>query len=124
LYQIKRKKIMKNKKEFMLLFSFNTNNSHTPSNEELTEIHEQWGAYIGYLALQEKLVSTYQLSEQGATVSAKARVKKSITVANNYSVGGNMVINANSLKEALTIAKACPILKMNGMVEVRNIQTM
>jgi hypothetical protein len=115
---------MKNKKEFMLLFRMDTNTSMPTTDEELTEMHEQWGAYIGYLALQEKLVSTYQLGDQGATVSSAAKVKKGVAIANDLCVGGNMIVKANSLKEALTIAKGCPILQMNGTVEVRSILAM
>jgi hypothetical protein len=43
-----------------LLFRFEpTNEQHTP--EQLQEMHNQWGGFIGNIATQGKLVSTHQL---------------------------------------------------------------
>lgn len=47
-----------------------------------------------------------------------------IHISDNQTLGGNMIIRANSINEAAEIAKNCPILSIGGMVEVRFIQPM
>lgn len=106
--------------EFMLLFRFEPSNDYQPTEAELNEQHQLWGAFIGNIAIQEKLVSTHQLGFTGKRISAD----KSVSVAENQTIGGNMIIKANSLDQAVEMAKECPILLMGGTVEVRNIMSM
>ncbi|MCU0327330.1 MAG: YciI family protein [Spirosomaceae bacterium] len=115
---------MKSSNEFMLLFRFEPNFNYQPSAEEMAQMHQQWGSYIGGLAIQEKLVGTHQLGFEGVKVSADQSVNDGIVIAENQTLGGNMVVKANSLAEAVEIAKGCPILMMGGNVEVRNILPM
>lgn len=114
---------MKSSKEFMLLFRFEPNFNFQPSAEEEALMHQQWGAYIGGLAIQEKLVGTHQLGFEGVRVSIKS-VNEGIVIAENQTLAGNMVVRANSMQEAIEIAKGCPILLMGGNVEVRDILPM
>ena len=44
-----------------------------------------------------------------------------VYTSNKENVGGYMLIKANSIEEASVFAKECPIIKMGGSVEVRNI---
>ncbi len=115
---------MKSSKEFMLLFRFEPNFNFQPSPEETSLMHQQWGAYFGGLAIQEKLVSTHQLGFEGMKISAHQSVNEGILIAENQTLGGNMIVKANSIQEAVEIAKGCPILLMGGNVEVRNILPM
>jgi hypothetical protein len=115
---------MKSNKEFMLLFRYETDSTHQVSDAQMATIHEQWGAYIGNIAIQEKLVSTHQLGDKGIQVLNKRKLKKGVCIADKYALGGNMVINVTSLQAAIKIAKQCPILQMGGTVEVRTIQPM
>jgi hypothetical protein len=115
---------MKKSNEFMLLFRFEPNLNHSPSKKEQIKMHQQWGAYIGGLVISEKLVSTYQLGFEGIKVKPNKSVSDGILIADNQTIGGNMIIKAIDLKEAAEIAKNCPILQMGGNVEVRSIQIM
>lgn len=115
---------MKSSKEFMLLFRFEPNFNFQPSAEEEALMHQQWGAYIGGLAIQEKLVGTHQLGFEGVKISADQSVNDGILIAENQTMAGNMVVKANSIQEAVEIAKGCPILMMGGNVEVRDILPM
>lgn len=115
---------MKNSNEFMLLFRFEPNFSYQPTAEELTQMHQAWGGYIGGLAISEKLVSTYQLGFEGLKVSADKSMVDGILIAENQTLGGNMIVKAADLNEAAEIAKGCPILQMGGNVEVRSINPM
>ncbi len=115
---------MVQKKEFMLLFRFEPTNDYQPTAIEIGEMHQQWGSFIGNIALQEKLVSTHQLGFEGKQISADQSVIGGIHVANNQTLAGNMVVRANSLDEAVEMAKHCPILRSGGTVEVRDITPM
>jgi hypothetical protein len=115
---------MKNSNEFMLLFRFQPDFSQQPSPEELAEMGQQWGAYFGGLAMQEKLVSTHQLGFEGVQVSADHTVTEGIHIVNHMTMGGNLIVRANTIAEATEIAKGCPILLMGGTVEVRSITPM
>lgn len=108
----------------MLVFRFAPNLDHQPSPEELSHMKTLWGEYIGNVLLQEKLVHTHQLGFEGKRVSSDLSVQDEIVIANNYTLGGNMVVRAHSIEEATEIAKGSPILKMGGTVEVRNILPM
>jgi len=105
----------------MMIFRFTPNFEYEPTAEELTQMKEQWGSFIGNIAIQEKLISTYQLGFEGKQVSADLSTSEGISISENQTLGGNMVVKANSLEEVTTMAKDCPILKMGGTVEVRSI---
>ena len=108
-------------KEFMLLFRFESSNDYQSSEEESEAQKNQWGAFIGNIALQEKLVSTHQLGFNGQQVASDQSTTNGIHQANGETLGGNMIVKAHSMEEAVEMAKGCPILLMGGTVEVRDI---
>jgi hypothetical protein len=112
------------KNEFMFVFRFEPNNNTQPTQAEMDEMHQQWGAFIGNIAIQEKLVSTHQLSFEGKQIDANKNVTEGICIANKLTIAGNMIVMANTIDEAVDMAKNCPILFMGGTVEVRAIQPM
>jgi hypothetical protein len=116
--------MMVQQNEFMLLFRFQPDMSTQPTEAELNEMHQQWGAFIGNIAIREKLVNTYQLGFEGVQISADQTDQEGILVAAGQTVAGTMVVRAHSLTEATDLAKDCPILLMGGTVEVRSIQPM
>ena len=110
--------------EFMLVFRYEPNNSYQPTEAEMNEMHQHWGAFIGQIAMQEKLVSTHQLGFEGKQIFADRSVAEGIHVSDNQTLGGNMIVKAGTMDEAVEMAKNCPILMMGGAVEVRAIQPM
>lgn len=108
----------------MLLFRYPANSTEAPSEEALGEMHRKWGAFIGNLALQEKLLSTHQLGEHGCQLHANGSMEQGLQMQAGIAIGGNMIVRASSLHEAADMAKHCPILLMGGSVEVRDIQPM
>ena len=110
-------------KEFMLLFRFEPTQAE-PAQEQENEMHKQWGAFIGGVAAQGKLVSTHQLGFEGRQIGAGQTVDEGIHIAEKQTTGGNMVLMAASMDEAVDLAKKCPILSMGGTVEVRDIVPM
>ncbi|WP_166962295.1 YciI family protein [Yeosuana marina] len=111
---------MKNTKEFMMLFRYSPDFDYQPSQEEMEAQHQSWGKFIGELAISEKLVSTHQLGFEGMELKADLTYNKGIKISEGQTVGGNLIVKANSETEALEIAKKCPILNMGGTVEIRN----
>lgn len=102
------------------MFRFTPDFNRKPSPEELSEMKKLWGEFIGNVVMQEKLVYTHQLGFEGRKISPDQSVANQIVMENNYTMGGNMVVRANSIEEATEMAKGCPILKMGGIVEVRS----
>lgn len=115
---------MTQKKEFMLMFRYEPSNNYQPTEAEMNEMHQQWGSFIGNIAIQEKLVSTHQLGFEGKQIAADKTVSEGIYISNKLTVAGNMIVKANTIDEATEMAKPCPILLMGGTVEVRSIQPM
>ena len=106
--------------EFMLLFRFEPSNEE-PTQEQLEEMGKQWGEFIGTIAMQGKLLSTYQLGFEGKQLFADQSAKDGFYISENQMIAGNMVLKAESLEVASELAKKCPILLMGGSVEVRSI---
>ena len=115
---------MIHKKEFMLLFRYEPSNDTQLTEAEMNNHHEQWGAFIGNIAFQEKLVSTHQLGFEGVQILPNKAVVTGLHIAEKQTIGGNMVVVANSLKQATQMAMNCPILSIGGTVEVREINKM
>ena len=105
----------------MMLFRFEPNHDYQPSPEELAQQRQQWGSFIGNLAIKEKLVSTNQLGSGGKQLHADHTIREGVNISDGHMLGGNMIVKANTLDEAIEMAKDCPILTMGGTVEVRDI---
>jgi len=112
---------MKKEQIFMMVFRFTPDFNHRPTEEEKAAMKGEWGSFIGNMAISEKLIETYQLGFEGKKLQADLSVEEGIHIAEKQTMGGNMVVKANSLEEAVELAKGCPILKMGGTVEVRSI---
>ncbi|NJN34209.1 MAG: hypothetical protein HC817_08145 [Saprospiraceae bacterium] len=110
--------------EFMLLFRFEPNASYQPTETEMAESHQAWGQFIGKLAMEERLVSTHQLGFSGKQIFADSSVHEGINIAEKLTLGGNLILKASNLDQAVELAKSCPILAMGGTVEVRDITPM
>ncbi|WP_200911852.1 hypothetical protein [Pedobacter sp. Hv1] len=106
------------------MFRFEPNFDHQPSAAELSEQQYLWGAFIGNLVMQEKLISAHQLGFEERKLSASQEISEGIHIAENQTLGGNMVVLANHIDEATAIGKDCPILAIGGNVEVREILSM
>lgn len=115
---------MSQQNEFMLLFRFEPNMNYQPTEAELAEMHQQWGAFFGSIAGQGKMVSTHQLGFEGKQIAADGTVTEGIHIADKLTMGGNLIVKAADIDEAIAIGKQCPILLMGGTVEVRSIQPM
>lgn len=112
---------MKAEQKFMMIFSFTPNPEYQPTKKEMQQMKQEWGSFIGNIAIKEKLDSTHQLGFSGKQITADLSITDGILISDSKTISGNMIVKANSLDEAVEMAKDSPILNMGGSVEVRNI---
>jgi hypothetical protein len=107
--------------EFLLIFRRDTVPTEAqPSPDEMQAVIKPWQDWMGGIAAQNKLVSAPQRWDAGGRV-----VKQNNMVTNGpyaevkESIGGLIIIKAESYDEAVAIAEGCPILLWGGNVEIR-----
>lgn len=108
-------------KEFALIFRLNDNSDFKPSPEQMQE-RMNWLASI---AAQNKLV------DKGNTLlpipgSAKTVKPDNVVTDGPYTeikefISGYIVVKAESIDEAVEMAKENPIFKVGGNIEVREV---
>jgi hypothetical protein len=108
-------------KEFMMIFRMAPMGNFQPTPEQMQESIKQWQDWIGGIAAQGKFVSTNQLGFSGKTLKPNGVVTDGPYAEVKEIVGGYIIVKANSLEEAIELAKGCPILYVGGHVEVRDI---
>jgi hypothetical protein len=108
--------------EYLFIFRMDAAVTTMEMPADQVAVIQAWQSWIGQLAGQGKFVSTQQLLPQGKVVSGGGKV---ITdgphIEAKELVGGDMVVKAASLDEAVELAKGCPVLAHGGKVEVRAI---
>lgn len=111
-------------KDFLLLFRIE-NSGQTPSPEEMETSMKAWMDWMGSMAAQNKLIDRgNRLHAAGKVVKPGNLVTDGPYMEIKEAIGGYTLIRAESLEEASEMAKGCPILKVGGTVEVREIVQM
>src|SRR4030095_8123694 len=104
-------------KEFALLFrqpSFDYSNA---SPKEMQEIGKKWHNWAGAIAAQGRLVNNgIRLATEGKVLKAGGVITDGPFVEIREMLGSFIVIKADSLEEATTLAHGCPALDANGSV--------
>jgi len=113
-------------KEFVLVFRRAVDlNEPQPSPEQLQASMKLWQDWMGSLAAQNKLVNVgNRLSSDGRVVNPGKVINNGPFVEIKEAIGGYTIVSAKSIDEAAELAKGCPILMVNGTVEVRTIVSM
>lgn len=95
------------------------------SPEEMEAHMGLWKSWMGGLSEQGKLVGGLPLSKEGKQVSNGSMVTDGPFAAGKEVVGGYIIVNAETIDEAIQTSLGCPILKeTNGNVEVREMMEM
>ncbi|WP_143305403.1 YciI family protein [Chitinophaga vietnamensis] len=105
--------------EFMLIFR-NSDHAHQQPSPEVLQERMEW---------LDKIVAQQQLADQGNRLSsslAKTVKPGAVVTDGPYTeikefISGYVVVKTHTLEEAVELAKANPILKYGGSVEVRAI---
>ena len=111
-------------KEFLLIFRREVTTQPSLSPEQIQAMMKPWQDWMGSIAAQNKLVSAGNRLEGAGKVVRPAVITDGPYVETKEAIGGYTIIKAESLEEAAEIAKGCPILQMDGNVEVRAIINM
>ena len=95
------------------------------SPEEMQVHMAKWKTWMGELSEKNQLVDGFPLSGEGKQlVGTNAVVHDGPYAEGKEIVGGYLIVNAESLSDAVELAKGCPIFEHDGNVEVREIMNM
>jgi hypothetical protein len=92
--------------------------NHPSSPEEGKQHFTKYQEWLG--SLGDKVVSPMNPFKNTNTVNPDG----AITTGSNTAMSGYTIIEADSMEEALEIAKACPFLDINGTLEVSELVEM
>ena len=108
--------------EFTLIFRNDQNPDVKFSPEQMQGVMKQWQDWMGSIAAQNKLASPgNRLGFDAQVLKPNDVITDGPFVEMKEMISGYIVVKAADINEAADIAKGCPILKMNGSVEVRGI---
>ena len=110
-------------KEFLLIFRRDfVTKENQPSPEHLQGMMKHWQDWMGSLGAQNKLANSgNRLASEGRVVKSNKVVTNGPYVEIKEAIGGYIIVKAQSVDEAAELAKGCPILSIDGNVEVREL---
>lgn len=111
--------------EFALLFRQSNQLANMPE-EEMKALIKKWQDWIGSIAAQGKLANNLviRLVPDGKVLKSGGVITDGPFVEIRERLGGLIVIKADTIDEATTLAHGCPVLDVGGSVEVRAIMNM
>ena len=109
--------------EFVLFFRMDIiTKDAQPSPEQLQVYMKQYHDWVGGIAAQNKFVGGKGLSTEGKVLKAHKVITDGPFAEIKESIAGYIIIRAKDFNEAVSLAKACPMLNGEGnSVEVRKI---
>jgi hypothetical protein len=111
--------------KFVYLFKGGVDNTQTVSPEAMQAHMQKWNEWMQKLVKDGNMLGGDPLHPNGKRISGTKKVVTDGPFAETKEVvGGYLLINANDLNQATEIAKGCPILEVDGQVEVRQVRPM
>jgi hypothetical protein len=108
-------------KEFLLLFRGGLG-FHTATEDQIQKAMKKWETWMGELTRQGKLSGGKRLTPEGTVLKGhEKQVIDGPFTEGKEIVGGYLMIKADDFKEAVEIAKGCPIFDYDGITEVREL---
>jgi hypothetical protein len=109
-------------KDFILLFRQPSYDYSNASQKEMQALAKKWQDWVGGIAAQGKLASNGpRLSMEGKVLKAGGVITDGPFVEIRERLGSFIIVKAESLEEATTLAHGCPALDANGSVEIRPV---
>jgi len=110
-------------KDFLFVYRNDFNAMPKASPEEAQAVTKQWMDWIGGIAAQNKFVSGTGLPFDDARVVNHNKIVTNSPFGEiKETIGGYIIIKADSVDEAVEFAKGCPVLQGEGnSMEVRKI---
>jgi len=96
-----------------------------PTAAQREESMKKWQDWLSALAAQNHLTNAgSRLKPDGKVVKPKNIITDGPYIEMKEAIGGYSIIKAESLAQAVELAKGCPIFLIGGSVEVREIAGM
>jgi hypothetical protein len=109
-------------KEFMLLFRQPSYDYREADPEKMKALGKKWQDWAGGIAAQGKMVNNgNRLSMEGKVLKAGGVITDGPFVETREILGSFIVVKADSLDEATTLAHGCPAIDEGGSVEIRPV---
>jgi hypothetical protein len=110
-------------KEFAMIYRSEPMGEIKTTPEGNLVVSKEWENWMGSIAAQNKLVSPgMRLGNEGRTVKPGNIITNGPYAEVKEIVGGLSIFKAESIMEALEMAKSCPMLNVaHGSVEIRDI---
>ena len=94
----------------------------TYGSEQAKVAGPKWEQLLAQWKADSVYVLSFAFPGESYTVSGSGKsVKKETVLSGNLKVVSNIVLQAETMEQALELAKSCPILLYDGTVEVREI---
>ncbi|HTJ51916.1 MAG TPA: YciI family protein [Cyclobacteriaceae bacterium] len=109
-------------KEFLLLFRQPSYDYSKVSPAEMQMLTNKWKDWAGAIAAQGKLASNGpRLDTGGKVLKAGGVITDGPFVEIRERLGSFIIVKADSLDEATTLAHGCPAIDAGGSVEIRTV---
>ena len=109
-------------KEFVLLFRQPSYDYSKASPKEIQDLTQKWQNWVGNIASQEKLSNRgIRLSSEGKVLKSGGVITDGPFVEIRERLGSFIVVKADNLDEATTLAHGCPAIDSGGSVEIRPV---
>lgn len=110
--------------DFMLIFRQPSYDYSNASPSEMQALSKKWQDWVGGIAAQGKFVSNgMRLSFEGKVLKAGGVITDGPFVEIRERLGSFLIVKADNLEDATTLAHGCPALDYDGSVEIRPIMT-
>jgi hypothetical protein len=107
-------------KDFVLLFRQPSYDYSNISPKEMQALTKKWQDWISGIAAQGKLVSQgTRLAMEGKVLKPGGVITDGPFVEIRERLGSFIIVKADSLDDATTLAHGCPAVDANGSVEIR-----
>lgn len=109
-------------KNFLFLFRQPSFDYSNVSPKEMQALTQKWQDWIGGIAAQGKLVNNgTRLAMEGKVLRAGGVITDGPFVEIRERLGSFVMVKAEDLDEATTLAHGCPALDAGGSIEIRPI---
>lgn len=109
-------------KDFALVFRNEAGNEAKVTPELFATLQADWFKWVGGIGAAGKLTSPgSRLGFDGRSIKPGSIVANGPYAEVKETLRGFHIVKADSIDEAIEIAKGCPILTIGGSVEVRDI---
>ncbi|HKZ67321.1 MAG TPA: YciI family protein [Chitinophagaceae bacterium] len=109
-------------KDFVLLFRQPSFDYSNVSPQEMQALQKKWHDWAGGISAQGKLSGNgSRLAMEGKVLKAGGVITDGPFVEIREMLGSFIIVKADSLDEATTLAHGCPVLDAGGSVEIRPV---